>query len=378
MQVVASLLSVIIFSIGNFVPLLGDDIFTSVVKIFVIASLFFLFLFGNKNKVKKIAVFYFLVITLLFVASSFLSMDIEYALDKYFSVSIVVITLFYLFSIIDDKKGFLEYAKLIVKAGLLVLLLTIIYKILFGFWNRGVRFFLNGSIVFAWLMSFYALLAFFIFNKIKSFFYLIAFFLFSLSVVWAESKGALISLILALIFYMVSDGKNHIKIPVLFLIVITIFFRDVIVSNLSLMLEGSRFSAILRVISSDVNSQDAGSITVRQDMLVESYGYFVDNWLSGIGLGNYQFYTVYGFPYPHNIHMEVFLECGLFVGLIYIIFLLASFVVSPKIIKSAIILFFIAGCFSGDITYLRFLLFICLLGLYLKLKKNSEFYNTYL
>src|SRR5690606_5077343 len=172
---------------------------------------------------------------------------------------------------------------------------TIIYKVIFGFWVREIRFFLNGSIVFAWMMSFYSLLSFYLFKTLNRKIYIFLTFVFFLAVLWAESKGPILGYILAILFYLSYQSKFFVKLLLVIGLSILFIFSEKIIDFLDFYLGDTRFGALLRIIKGDVSNQDSGSITIRQDMVSESYNIFYNNFINGIGLGNYQFFTVYDF-----------------------------------------------------------------------------------
>lgn len=373
MKYFLSLNIVLILSIGNFVPFFKDDLITLTTKLtlFFINSLLIV-VFFNKNYINKTIIIYTFLITFIFLLSSLGSYDLVYALDKYFSNSLCIFYLIILYSITFYKYGFDDLIKSIVFCGIFILVLTFFYKVNFGFWNRQIRFFINGSIVFAWLMGFYSILSLYLYKKFDKNIYFIFACIFFLGVLWAESKGPLIAMIISILFYLMYDSKRYIQFIAFSVLIFLIYIWDTVLLYLNVIFESSRFSALIRVLSNDVSSQDSGSITVRQDMLYEGYGFILNNVWKGVGVGNYQFNTVYGFIYPHNIHLEVFIEFGIIIGILYFIFILTCFFKSPKIIKTLIIFFLICGSFSGDITYLRFLMFLCLVGfMYKSMAKNK-------
>ena len=372
MNIFMSFVFMLILSVGNFMPLFDDPIESLIIKIFIIISLSVFFIkFKFNNVFNSYVLLYTLFVTIFYFATSFTSIDLAYGLDKYISVSIVVLALYYIAFILNRRIGFLNFMRYIVLCGFFILIITILYKLVFGFWDRNVRFFLNGPIVFAWLMSFYALICIFLLRNTNKKIFLFLFFVFCTAVIWAESKGALIALLISLLFYVFQSSKFYLKISFSVMAVLLLLFNNAFFSWFETVAGDSRLGAIVRIFNGSAETRDEGSVTVRQDMLKESYNFFINDWVLGIGLGNYKFKTIYGFPYPHNIHMELFLECGAIVGIIYFVFIFYSFLNSVKIIQSLILLFFIAGSFSGDITYLRFLIFMCLMGVTLRTLKLS-------
>ena len=364
MNLILAFLFVLILSVGNFIPHIEDEISTLSIKLIIISLLILVSaIYKSKKVLNKHILLYIAFTTVLFLMLSINSNDIPYSLDKYLSCSIVVICLYFIYGILVNRNGELRSLQYIIFAGFFILVLTILYKIEFGFWDRNTRFFLNGPILFSWLMGFYSILSIYVYKNTKRIIFLSLFVIFTLAVLWAESKGGLLATATALIFYLIYDSRKIIKIPILGCIGLFIFFNKLILDILGDITEGTRFSAFIRLMNNDVSSQDSGSITIRQDMLNEGYKLFSENWFFGIGLSNYQFKTIYGFIYPHNIHLEIFLECGIIVGLLYIYYLSFGLLKAPNLFKSILLLFIIASSFSGDATYLRFILLICLLSI---------------
>lgn len=371
MNIILAFFVVLVLSVGNFIPFMELDFSMLIIKsLLMIGVLTLLIVTKREPKVYLTPFIYFLTITLIFSLLVLRSQDIGYAVDKYFSLTVPVLFAYYFFTELVNKLGEYSAFKYVVISGFFILILTIIYKIIFGFWEREVRFFLNGSIVFGWMMAMYSLLSFYLFKYNNEKKYGVLGVVFFFSVLWAESKGPILGYFLALVFYLALDSRASFKLFLISFAALILFFSDNIINLLEKYLINTRLSALVRILKGDVSNQDEGSITVRQDMAFEAFNLFLNNTFGGIGLGNYQFHTAYGFMYPHNIHLEIFMECGIFIGVLYLMFLLFCFFNSPKILKSLIILFFVCGCFSGDITYLRFLIFVCLIGLFLNKFNN--------
>lgn len=317
---------------------------------------------------------YLIITTIFFIISSFSSMAIVYAIEKYLSISICVALLTVLVDLYLKNNNVKKLMNSIVIIGLIVLFLTFLYKLKFGFWDRQVRFFINGPIVFGWLMGFYCLLSIHLMNiSLNKKVYFILSVIFGSAILWSESKGPFLATTISLIFYTFYRSKRYVQITVFILIILIFLLQNNILSYLEELLNDTRFSSIIRLISGDLSNKDSGSITIRQDMLTESFKLFNDHPFFGIGLGNYHSYTIYDFFYPHNVHLEIFMECGVFIGLIYIIFVLLSFIKGTKIIKTLMLFFIICSSLSGDITYLRFLLALCLISY--SLDTNSNRYS---
>lgn len=363
MNLLLSFMFVLVLSTGNFIPYPEDDMATWILKVGIMVLLVIIFAIHKDIKLlNKKAILYITVITIIFLTASLRTEDLAYSLDKYISCGIVVLILYILFSLLERKNSFIQISQYIVHIGFGILILTILYKIQFGFWQRDVRFFLNGPITFSWMMGLYCLLSVNIYQHTKKWIYLVLAIVYCIAILWTQSKGGLLATVVALVFYFTYTSKLYIKIPILSLFGLIFIFNSYILNLLADLTEGTRFSAIIRLLNNNVGAEDSGSITIRQNMISEAIQFFLDNPLMGIGISNYQFKTNYGLAYPHNAHLEILLEFGFFIGLIYILFLISGFLKAPTIFKSVLILFALGASFSGDITYLRFLFFICLVG----------------
>ncbi|ONG38529.1 hypothetical protein BKE30_12300 [Alkanindiges hydrocarboniclasticus] len=132
--------------------------------------------------------------------------------------------------------------------------------------------------------------------------------------------------------------------------------------------------AIFRVFGGDLEETDQGSIGTRSDLFLEAYSFFLKNPISGIGLGNFKAYSVYGFDYPHNAHLEVFTENGLFIGIIYLLFIAYGLFISKSFLRIIIFYFLLVCTFSGDLGYLRFAFIFILLSICInKESKKDDF-----
>lgn len=252
------------------------------------------------------------------------------------------------------RLGERRHATVLVAILTTLLFLAILWKIRFGLFNREVLFFLNGPIVFSRLMGAGLILTWLTLEGKKK--YVLAL-LFLAGVVWTESKGPLMALILTAGIGMIL-GKHKLSmkyiLPVLFVvmavIVITVF--EDFFSQLPV------FERYFKTI--DPNSSFAqGSWGTRIDRYIVSFDIIAAHPFTGVGLGNWASAT--GYPlgsYPHNLFLEVFSEMGIFIGTL---FLLPYVVTLPLRYRYSsyyyvMVFFLFASQVSGDLLDSRYVL----------------------
>jgi O-antigen ligase len=239
------------------------------------------------------------------------------------------------------------------KGALLILAVTLVYKAIFGFFDRDGRFFINGPIVFGWLMGFCALTVLHgVIHGILRWHWLIAFACFLLAALWTQSKGPLISiLITALMVLLVNSGKRR------------AYSMMGFVAGLSAVVIASlpedftrRFLAIFRVLLGAADEGDYGSVGYRQDAWHDAFQMFIEHPVWGVGVGNWQFLSPVGeIQYPHNVFLELGAETGI-PGLVAMTAALGYlFWRSTGWGKMAVVYFSLCCSFSGDFSYFRFI-----------------------
>ena len=240
-----------------------------------------------------------------------------------------------------------------------VLVATVAYKLQAGFFDRGVRFLLNGPIVYGWLMGFCSLLAYHIWHTKRKPVFGGLFFAFLLGLIWTESKGSLLAFLAGLLLYVALNARESLRrsLPVIAVFFAVLYF---LFDAVQLFLQDSRLSAIARIFAGELSATDEGSVGMRSLLADIALDQFAAHPLFGIGLGNFR----YGeYLYPHNQHLEMFAEGGVFVGSLHLLFIAIAFARADALHKSVLVLFFVASSFSGDASYLRFLYAFSLLAL---------------
>tara|TARA_Y100001933_G_scaffold226968_1_gene241378 strand:- start:2475 stop:3377 length:903 start_codon:yes stop_codon:yes gene_type:complete len=246
------------------------------------------------------------------------------------------------------KEGFLKY---FLSAILFVLICTLIYKIMFGFWDRGVRYFINGPIVFGWMMSSGAIIGLILFQQTRSKKYFILYSLFFCSALWSLSKGPLIAVFVTSLFVLLNFGRFSQKLRFVFGAIIIAF----VLISFAPGEQFQRIFAIARLVDGSATSSDAGSLDIRRAMISRTLEIIGNNPLFGVGFGNWQDHAGYlgYYVYPHNIYLEIFAETGIIFGAVFV-FVLIYLWIGCSIEGRAVSLVFLIGfLFSGEAPYLR-------------------------
>jgi O-antigen ligase len=243
-----------------------------------------------------------------------------------------------------------------IRGALLILALTLVYKSIFGFFDRDGRFFINGPIVFGWLMGFCALtvLQGLIHGALRSV-WLLGFACFLLAAIWTQSKGPLLSIFVTALFLLVVNlGKKR----AVSMLGFFVLFACVLVVSLPEEFT-RRFLAIFRVLLGATDESDYGSVGYRQDAWRDAYQMFMEHPLWGVGVGNWQFLSRVGeIQYPHNMFLEVGAEMG-FPGISMMLATLGYlFLRSEGWGRLAVGYFCLCCSFSGDFSYFRFMVAI--------------------
>lgn len=271
---------------------------------------------------------------------------------------LVISGLFIFFTLSAVSRYDQEFVVTFINVGLLILFITIIFKLNTGFWSRPERYFLNGSIVFGWLMGLMAVFALNFYIKTDKKKYLFYWLVFTIAVVWSFSKGPLLSVVIVSALSMIIAQRFKL----IFVTIVVIFIIYFLLFYLEIQVAPNRLFAILRVISGETNQADAGSVGNRimqwrhAIKLIESYPFF------GAGIGNFSLNLAgYNSPYPHNIILELLSEHGIFTSTVILFIVLVSLHPFKWEYMSLFLFLLICMSFSGDAAYWRFILFVIIL-----------------
>ena len=243
----------------------------------------------------------------------------------------------------------------LVRIMLTVLGLTFLFKAAqSGLMDRDVPYLLNGPIVFGWLMGIGALSSIYILILERSLINLLIAVSLSLAVLWSGSKGPIFAYLLSAIFmYVVIGGFRFGKVMQIW-IFFTVVIVAIVLSGSTEKILDSRLGLLFDVYMNGVDYSE-GSVGVRLASYESSLKLISENLFSGIGPGAFAKYEP-ELMYPHNVHLEVLLEYGLMVFAVYAALLVYSVIHGNPLIRSIIIFFVICMSFSGDVSYLRYLI----------------------
>ena len=211
---------------------------------------------------------------------------------------------------------------LVLLAALLVA--AIAYKVQNGFFDREVNFLLNGPNVFARQMGLAALLSGFL---LRGPFRWLGIVVFTLAVIWTQSKGPLLFLLL------VGLGTGWLKLGLKGRTLVLVGLAGV-VGALILLVDQlreveffRRFFVAAAVFDGGLGGENYGSVGSRV-LLFSTAARMIAEHPLGIGIGSWMSLSgFYWAEYPHNFFLEVLLEGGLMLGAIaavaYFAFLLS-------------------------------------------------------
>tara|TARA_B100000900_G_scaffold415898_1_gene447761 strand:- start:2890 stop:4071 length:1182 start_codon:yes stop_codon:yes gene_type:complete len=184
----------------------------------------------------------------------------------------------------------------------------------------------GGPIVLSRWLCLGALLSFF-FQPLKKY-RLFLFPLFVLAALFTGSRGPLLALMLTFLLFIVFNfRKIFFKAIAILSIVIVLIFSSGIIKYFQ------DFSTVVRIFNNFNNSSGRTAIyeVAVNDFLNQPLGFGLGNW--HCNSLNQSYLSTYKFQYPHNIFLEIFLELGVFVGIVFVFFLIFTFVNSLKYIK---------------------------------------------
>lgn len=349
-----------IFAVGRILPYDSEDI----IKAFFGGIIFLLwtsYVITTKTK-HRIATTIFafgLTYAIAFALSGMSSEQPGYAFDKFQGgIASSCIACFGLANCYS-KFGINKTHRAIIFCALIVLALTALYKSTAGFFDRNTRFLINGPIVFGWIAGMFCIMSFQLHAVTRANVYKVSGYLFLVAVFWTQSKGPVLALLITLLYLNSTLILRNWPKAIFITLVAAIAFAANI-ESIEESLSDTRFSVIMRVATGQLQESDDGSIGTRSELVDHAISQIEAHPIGGIGLGEFGHI---GFKYPHNQHLEIATEMGIPIAILHLTFVCACFFASRGIFRSFIIFFFIAGLFSGDISYLRFLYTFALLGL---------------
>jgi hypothetical protein len=245
---------------------------------------------------------------------------------------------------------------------------AVAYKAVFGFFDRDVRYLVNGPIVFARFMGMAAILCAFVYRGWGRW---AAVFVFALAVLWTESKGPLLALTGVGLWYgfrsLTSVGRTWLLAAICIAVALLIVNFELI-EKVSVF---GRFLIAITVFDVGVTQATYGSIGSRIDLITESISLLVHNPL-GVGVGSWASRTgLLWAEYPHNLIVELLCEGGMVFGALALVpyFLFAGSSVRMLIASGWFL--FLSQQVSGDLLDSRLLLALSLTAFSLRRQRCS-------
>ena len=302
----------------------------------------FLFLIKEKNGLLFVSVSLLVWIYLCF--SSFSNLNeaaVIYGLNK-LVVGLLIPLLLAL--ILNFTIGVKDFYKFIFISTSIVIIVALIYKVPFGFFDRQVKFGLFGPITFGWFVGFWLFSASFIKITGKNLLYihLAGLVLF----VWSGSKGPLLAYILTSIIFNFKSIMRYFFTRLDFyilsgLLVLFLFLYGYDYSNNRIYLTTAA------IFSGEVESD-------RLNMLVSGFEAAKKSIMFGVGFGGWlEFNFVH--KYPHNIFIELLVEGGLIA--IFYLFFVCFLIAKNNVYKLLVFYSLLVLTFSGDFSYMRYFIF---------------------
>ena len=147
---------------------------------------------------RSLFVLFILLLSLLFLMLS--SLVTMYALDKIEGAVISTVLISSLVACSVARLGEEKFIKYFMFVSLGFLILTFIYRLALELPGREGRFFINGPIVFGWLMGFNFVCGLLAYSKSRESVYLFLSSVFLLAVFWSQSKGPFVAVFTVMVF----------------------------------------------------------------------------------------------------------------------------------------------------------------------------------
>jgi O-antigen ligase len=173
-------------------------------------------------------------------------------------------------------------------------------------------------------------------------------------VFWSGSKGPILAYFVAVFFLFISCAKYFRRLILQSFLGLIILILAAYQLDLHSLLSETRFGLLLQVANEGVDIKE-GSVGARISSYAQALELIGQNFPLGIGPGNFALYDQI-LMYPHNVHLEILLEYGFFPFIVYVAVIVYALARSSPLIRAIILFFLICMSFSGDASYLRFIL----------------------
>lgn len=356
MNIARAFLIYLMLSLGTLTGVKSESLFVVLAVLFTfIMSVIF---FWNKFKIKDLffVLAFLMPVFYVYLVLGIRSNDGEIFAQRIESAFITTIWLTFLLVTIIKTTSEEKFYELYIKVAIFIVVLTFFWKLYYGFWDRDARFFINGPIVFGWISGLSIIIIVIgLQNFQKNIYYIVAIVLMLASMIWSASKGPMIGL---LVVYLMYALKKHSWRALVSQIFISIFFAGMLLIIPADLFTNESISRLLE--SFDGNStlySVNGSIGIRIVAWESAWHLFSENILFGVGPTNWRNHSEVGFlDYPHNIMLELLSEVGLIGFSFFLTTIIIIYLNTSATGKYIMIYIFLCMCFSGDVSYLRFLI----------------------
>ena len=299
------------------------------------------------------------------LVTAFWSRDIDYGLLKYSGLVISSGLTFLYFVAGIRMVGTEACFRILTWILLTLLLIAFAYKLQFGFFDRQVRFFLNGPIVFGRLMSLGAIAALIGFTGLAR---IVLATTFVLAVLWTASKGPILGVSIGLVYFTWIKSPPARR-PYLLLIGASIVASVILLGSIQSEGYAGRILALLLLFTDPASAlSDSGPFGNRVALYGDTFA-LIAKFPMGVGLGAWSSFVAddYGLYYPHNLFLEVFSESGILLGLIGITPFLLFLAVRHSVFTLPALYFLVVQQVSGDLLDARFILVFSMLAIWAEL-----------
>ncbi|CAK0744348.1 membrane hypothetical protein [Gammaproteobacteria bacterium] len=340
--------------------------------IFVVMVGLYSLVIGLPTRVIMLVGLWMIPIHLLLVTVAW-SGDVETGMFKYINfITSTSIAFIFFFDVI--RRFGVAYVSRIVGVMLGVLLiLAIVYKIKYGFFNRAVSFFLSGPIVFGRLMGMATIISLLYYKGIVKY---VGAVVFTMAVAWTQSKAPVVFIIFVLLMIATFEFSNKERIWLVAIFVSAVVAVLIIVPMDTIAKFFSRFAMLYDLATSATStvsepssgpaSQGGEDVSSNDRVLFYMYSlHLIAVSPLGIGLGGWEKALPNDFVvwYPHNFFFELFTEGGVLLGMVASIpFMMFAFSRRKSFYYIGLFLF-MAQQTSGSLVDARYLLLFSLLAL---------------
>jgi len=302
------------------------------------------------------------------------STDAAYGSYKFFNLLLTVNLSLIFFLHVIRTYGCDALIKSIIIFLLGLLMVAVLYKVKYGFFDRNVPFFIQGPITFARLMGLGVILGFMSLRGVSR---LLSTSLFAAALLWTASKGPLLALSIAGTLLILTSNARSRWFYILFLSLFALAVSQIARFYNFDFSQLGRLS-LLWTFSSDTFQNEGGytSLTGRYWLLVRTFSLISSNYF-GVGLGGWERAVTdnLGLQYPHNLIMELWSEAGILFGSLGLLSFFAFIFSLRSVWKYCAIFLCLSQLVSGDLLDARYLLVFSMLSYFGIQRMENKMYT---